>query len=151
MKVKTEIDIKAPIGKVHETFADIGNLAERVPGITKVEILSETSSGEGVRWRETRTIFGKEATEEMEMTSQDIPNSYVVEAESHGNHYTTTLSFKENEDVTNVQVVFEGKPMSIGAKLMTPLGLVFKGATKKILLSDMQAIKSFLETEDTQP
>ncbi len=148
MKVTASTTVSAPRSEVFAVFADIEHAAERIAGITKLEILSETKSGLGLRWRETRTMFGKEATEEMEMTVFEEPTRYVVEAESHGTHYTSTFEFGDGASGScDVSFSFEGKPLSIAAKLFTPLGYLFKGSMRKMLLKDMTDLKSFIEGE----
>ena len=147
MKVTVSIDINAPKEKVFEYFSDVQNLEKHIKGIKKVEILSDTTSGEGVKWRETRVMFGKEATEEMWITNFNPSTSYSVEAASHGMQYHTTYTFTENNGVTHVEMVFAGKPVSLGAKLSAPLfNLVFKGSTKKALRKDMQELKTLIES-----
>jgi len=147
MRIRSSQLIKAPVERVFEVFADIANCAGRIKGITKVEVLSETRSGLGLRWRETRVLFGKEATEEMEVTAFDAPKSYVVEARSHGMHYVTTFTFEPGAGAGSTQVswVFDGKALSLGAKLMTPLMLLFKGATEKMMKQDLLDLKAYLE------
>ena len=111
MKLSSTLSIKAPRVDVFSVFSDIPSASERITGIKQLEVLSEAKSGQGVRWRETRVMFGQEATEEMEITRFDEPNSYVVEAESHGTHYTSRFSFVEDGGgATRVTWEFEGKP-----------------------------------------
>lgn len=147
MQVKTEIYINAPIDKVFDVFADIKNAESRIEGISKIEILSEVKSGVGTRWRETRVIFGKEATEEMEISKLEKNKMYEVVAASNGAEYRTIFDFKEVNGGTKVEMIFEGKPVSLMAKLMTPLGFLFKGMTKKLLQKDMDDLKEFIEAK----
>ena len=64
--VVVKIKIKAPVSHVFDVFTDFKNMEKRVNGIKKIEFLN--GDGEAVlemKWRETRIMFGKEATEEM--------------------------------------------------------------------------------------
>jgi carbon monoxide dehydrogenase subunit G len=147
MKIQVTEEISAPIETVFDVFADIPKVVDRVPGIVSLEVLSSETSGLGLRWRETRTMFGQEATEVMEMTGFDPPHSYFVEAESHGMHYQSTYTFEENSDgVTTVTMEFIGTPVSFVARLFTPLALLFQGATKRALRQDMLDLKAFIES-----
>lgn len=147
MNVRSTISIKAPMEKVFEYFSDIQKAEERIEGINKIEILSDEKSGAGLKWRETRTMFGKEATEIMWITDFNPPVTYSVEAESHGMKYHSTYTFDQEGDNTMVEMVFEGTPVSLWAKISAPLfGVVFKGATKKALQKDMHDLKKLLET-----
>ena len=146
MKLSSTVVIRAPRADVFRVFSDIPNACERVSGIQQLEVLSEAKSGRGLRWRETRVMFGKEATEEMQITRFDQPSSYVVEAESHGTHYTSRFSFEEDgRDATRVTWEFVGKPVTTAAKLLSPLALLLKGPTERALKQDMLDLKSFLE------
>ena len=148
MKVVVKIEINAPIDKVFEYFSDVQKIGERIEGIKKVEILSKEKSGAGLKWRETRVMFGKEATEEMWITAFSPPISYSVDAESHGMKYHSVYTFNEVGNGTTVEMVFEGTPVSVGAKLTAPLfNLVFKSSTKKALKKDMEDLKALLEKQ----
>jgi len=148
MQITATDTVNAPIDRVFEVFSDVANCGDRISGITELEVLSDVQSGLGVKWRETRVMFGKEATEEMWMSGYDAPNSYQVEAESHGTHYLTTFTFKAIDDnTTEVSWIFEGKAISLMAKLMMPLGALFKGATRKMMAADITDLKNYVEAQ----
>ena len=146
MKITAEETINAPIEKVFEVFSDIGKIEERITDIVKSEILSDTKEGLGTRWRETRVMFGKEATEEMEITGFESPKSYKVEAKSHGMHYISTYHFESvDENTTKVTLEFMGKPLTFGARLMSAMFFFMQGSTKKAFQKDMAELKAHLE------
>jgi carbon monoxide dehydrogenase subunit G len=148
MKVSASEVIRAPKEKVFQVFADIPTVGDKISGIDKLEVLSDVKWGVGLRWRETRTMFGKQATEEMEMTGFDKDSSYVVEAESHGTHYISNYQFKDAPGgATEVTWSFEGKPVSVAAKLFSPLAFAFKGSVKKALKKDVDDLKRFIEQD----
>ncbi len=120
MEIRASRKINAPIDRVFDVFSDITKVEDRVEGITKVDILSDTTHGLGTRWRETRIMFGQEATEEMEISSFKPNQSYEVVAASRGTEYHSIYTFTENDDnSTTVEMVFSGKPVSLMAKLMS--------------------------------
>ena len=148
MQITATDTVNAPIDRVFEVFSDVANCGERISGISAVEVLSDVTSGVGVRWRETRTVFGKEATEEMWMTACDPPNSYVVESESNGTKYLTTFTFERVDDnTTRVSWIFGGTPVSLKAKLLTPLAFLFKGALVKMMMGDITDLKAHIEAQ----
>ena len=147
MDVRVSKHIAAPIDVVFNVFSDITKIEDRIDGITKVEILSDVTSGVGTRWRETRVMFGREATEEMEISTLTPNQSYEVVASSHGMDYHTIYTFKEQGGGTLVEMVFSGKPISLTAKLMTPLGFLMKGTTRKLLDADMDNLKALCEQQ----
>jgi len=138
--------VAAPAERVFEVFTDVPRAAERIPGIAKVEMLTEGPFRVGTRWRETRIVMKKQATEEMWVTTVDPPRSYTVEAESHGTHYDARFEFKPDGDGTQVTWTFRGTPLTFGAKLMSAvLGPLFKGMMKKWLAADLEALRTACE------
>ena len=134
--------VSAPIESVFNIYTDLENIAERVSAITKLEILTEGPFGKGTRWRETRVVMKKAATEEMTVTSLDPPNGYTVESRSHGMLYETHFTFKPESDGTRVTWGFNGTPQTFGARLSAPIfALFFNGMMKKCMLSDLEELR----------
>ncbi|MBT8143339.1 MAG: SRPBCC family protein [Gammaproteobacteria bacterium] len=138
--------IDRPRAEVFEVFTDFDSMPQRIDGIANIEILTQGPVGEGTRWRETRKMFGnKSATEEMEITGFEPERSYTVEADSHGTHYRSVYNFDAVGHSTDVTCTFEAKPVSLMAKVMSPLGVVMMGATKKIMAADIDDLKRVVE------
>ena len=148
MKVAAEIDIQAPIEKVFSVFSDLNHTADRIQGIKSVEILSGPAQmAIGTKWKETRVMFGKEATETMWVTELTSPQKYVVEAKSHNMKYRSTYNFTPAADGTQVAMTFEGTPQTMGAKIINTIFSFMAGSTKKMLLQDMQDLKEVCEAK----
>ncbi|HEX7259689.1 MAG TPA: SRPBCC family protein [Candidatus Saccharimonadia bacterium] len=146
MKIADSIHIDAPIEKVFGVFTDLESASARIKAITKLEIIDGPSSMQvGTKWRETRTLFGKEATEVMWVTELVQNANYAVEAESHGTKYHSKYFFKQNGGATDVEMVFEAEPVSTSARLMSFMGFLFAGATKKALHKDLEDLKAVCE------
>ncbi len=140
--------VKRPIEQVFQAYTELDKAVERIPSITELTVLTDGPFGEGTRWRETRLIFKKEATEEMWVTGFHPPESYTVEAESHGMKYATLFTFEPEGDGTKVTWEFTGTPQTMGAKIMSPIfNLLLKGTMKKALLSDLEGIRDACEAE----
>lgn len=145
-RVETGIHFSAPQDAVWAHITDLERAEERIQGIKKLELLTDGPIGKGSRFRETRVMFGKEATEEMEITGWNPPNSYTIEAESHGCHYTSVISLEPEGDGTRVSISFEGQPLTFGAKVMSGLmGWMMKGACRKAFEADFNDLKKSLE------
>jgi hypothetical protein len=148
MKVICEINVAKPQQLVFNVFSDIKNAATNVDGIESIEFLGDITSGVGTKWRETRKMFGKEATEDMWVSQLNAPASYEVLAESRGTKYKSTYTFEElGPNATKVVMTFEGQPVSLGAKLLSPLGILFSGTMKKMLAKDMANLKDVCEKQ----
>ena len=138
-------DIAAPIETVFDRAADFPNAASTIEAITKMEMLTEGPIGVGTRFRETRVMFGREATEEMEIVEFDRPRGYRLHAESHGSRYLSGLSFEETAGGTRVTMHFEGTPLTLMAKIMS---FMMKPMMKKmvsICAKDLEDLKNAVE------
>ena len=72
MIVEAQVTIDAPEAAVWKVISDIESAADTISGIEQVEVLEKPEDGLlGLQWRETRTLFGKTATEEMRITDAD--------------------------------------------------------------------------------
>jgi hypothetical protein len=139
--VTTHFD--APVHEVFEVCTDLRNAADRVNAIKKLEVLTEGPIGLGTRFRETRVMMGKEATEEMEFTSFEPNRSYTVEAESCGCHYTSVWTFRAGAGGgTDVEMSFTGVPQTFMAKvMMVVMGPMMSGMVRKCLTRDFEDLK----------
>lgn len=144
--------VAAPLQETFDVFTELEHAAERIPAITKLELLSEGPFGEGTRWRETRVLMKKESTEEMWVTGFEPPHRYTVEANSCGSLYQTLFSFKPDGQGTTVSWSFEATPQTLAAKIMSPVfGLLFKGMMKKCMLEDLEALREVAEARSGSP
>lgn len=147
MRVTVETEIGAPLLEVWRLVTDIENAVATIKAIQKIEILERPLSGVvGLKWRETRTMFGKAATEVMWVTDAVEGSHYDTRAESHGSVYKTRVALENRNGRTGLVMTFEGEPQTLGAKIMWGLtGFLFKGATRKALAKDLADIKAALE------
>ena len=147
MRVTVETEIDAPHVDAWRLVTDIENAPATIQAIEKVEVLERPRMGiTGLKWRETRTMFGKTATEVMWVTNAVEGSHYETRAESHGSVYKTRIVLHDRNGRTGLAMTFECEPQSVGAKIMWSLtGFLFKGATRKALAKDLADIKTALE------
>lgn len=138
--------IAAPVDRVFAVFTDVANMAEHIDGIERVEMLSDGPVGVGTRFRETRIMFKREATEELEFTAFKPNASYEVGCESCGCSYNTTFTFTPAGDGTDVTLDLQCRPLTFMAKLMSPIGILFAGTMKKCMDGDMSCLKAVAES-----
>ncbi|WP_035871103.1 SRPBCC family protein [Cucumibacter marinus] len=120
---------EAPPALAFEALSDFPNAADIVTGIQKVEMLTDGPVGVGTRFRETRIMFGREASETMEVTAFDPPAGITLEAESHGTHYRSIYALSALDGGTSVAMTFEATPKTFMARL---LSVVFSGMIKSM-------------------
>ena len=139
--------IEAPSEVVFDVFADIEKASERVDGIVKIEKLTDGEVGFGTRFRETRIMFKRAATEELEFTQFDAGKSYTVGCQSCGCECSTCFAFVSENAGTRVNMELRTRPLTFVAKLMSPLGVLFSGSMKKCMTKDMEQLKAVAESK----
>lgn len=147
MQIKDAIVINAPLERVFAVFSNLDTITQALKSITKIEqIAGPAQMVVGTKWKETRTVFGKEASETMWVTAITPNSSYVVEADSNGMHYMTEYKFMPEANGTRVEMTFSGTAKSWLTKVMGMImGVLFAGATKKALHQDLVELKEFCE------
>jgi carbon monoxide dehydrogenase subunit G len=147
MKLEVSELINAPKAEVWRVITDIEGSVNFISGIEEVEVLEKPEDGlVGLKWRETRTMFGQTATEEMWITNAEEQVSYETRAESHGAVYQSGFKLSDEAGKTHLTMFFEGVPTSFFARLMSALtSPFFKGATEKAIRQDLIDIKAKAE------
>jgi carbon monoxide dehydrogenase subunit G len=148
MKLSAEVDIAAKPEQVWKVMTNKSDCASFIEALDLVEILEEPKTGlVGLKWKETRTLFGKTATEIMWVTESVDNKYYKTRAENHGAIYISTISIEEIENGTKLTMDFDSTAQTFGAKIMAGIfGLLFKNATIRALQKDLEDIKNHLES-----
>lgn len=136
-------EVAAEPESVWAIITDLDAFERTVSAVEKVERLDDGEGfGVGTRWRETRTMFGRTATEEMEVTSIEDGRSYVTEADSHGAHYRTVMTVEPSgSDGARLSTTFGAEPHGMVTKVVAAtVGRFFERATRKALEKDLAEI-----------
>jgi hypothetical protein len=149
MLVEVQVTINGSKAAIWAAITDIEKASETISGIENVEVLEKPTTGlVGLRWRETRMLFGKPATAEKWITDAAENEFYKTRAESHGFVFLSTLSISESSGGITLTSSHDSQPQGIVARLQSiPMGLLFKGVAKKALLQDLNDIKTAVEQE----
>ena len=141
-------DTTASQASVWSVLIDLENAPDVIAGIDAVEILtSDQPFGIGTTWRETRTMFGKSATEEMRVTSVDEGRAYTVESESSGTTYTSEMRVEPTDAGSRITMSFSGEPSGSMAKFFaSTVGKLFESGTRKALEQDLADIAAAAES-----
>lgn len=137
--------VNAPLDVVFEKHTNFKQAEELVDAIVKVEMLTDGPVGKGTRFKETRVMFGREATEEMEITAFETQKLFTVSADSCGSHFDSTFRFTRQDGGTLVEMEMVTKANSIIAKLMWPVGKLMTLSMKKMMQADMDQVKAACE------
>lgn len=147
MIVEALVTIHGSKEAIWAVITNIESASDSISSIQDVEVLEKPENGlVGLKWRETRTMFGKTATEEMWITDAAENEFYKTRAESHGFIYVSTFSISAQNDSCSLTMTHDSKPQGFVAKLLAfPMGFVFKGMMKKAILQDLNDIKAVVE------
>lgn len=149
MIVEVQVTINGSKAAVWSAITDIEHAAEIISGIERIEVVEKPANGlVGLRWRETRMLFGKPATAEKWITDAAESQFYKTRAEDMGFVFVSTMSLSENGGGVTLTSRHDSIPQGIVARLQSiPMALFFKGVVKKALLQDLTDIKSAVEQE----
>ena len=147
MQTQASIVINSNKEQVWQAITDIENFHSVISAILKINILKKPEDGlVGLKWEETREMFGKEAMETMWITEAVENEYYCTRAENHGAIYLTRLSLQPQGDATELTMTFSGEAETIVAKILSVLmGVFVKGSLKKALAKDLEDIKVHVE------
>lgn len=152
MKVEAKVCIDGTKEQIWQVISDIENSVNTIRAIEKIEVLEKPADGlVGLKWRETRTMFGQTATEVMWITDAKVNEFYQTRAENHGAIYISKLKIEENGKGNCLWMGFEGEPQGAFAKIMALVtGFMFKNATQKALQADLEDIKAVVENQSSE-
>lgn len=149
MLVEVQVSIAGSKDATWSAITNIEGAAGLISGIDKIEILEQPAAGlVGLKWRETRMLFGKPATADKWITEAVENEFYKTRAESDGFIFLSTLSMSEKNGGITLTSIHDSQPQSIGARIMSvPMSLFFKGVAKKALMQDLSDLKSVVEND----
>lgn len=140
--------VDAPPAAVWAALTDIDRAAETLSGVSRVERVAGSGYEVGTRWRETRRMLGKEATEEMWVSAVDPERRTVVEAHSSGTAYRTTFELTDLGGRTDLAMTFRASqtaPSGFGRIMMAVFGRLAMRMTAKVMKQDLADIAARAE------
>lgn len=146
MIVEARVTINGSRASIWAATTDIAHLAERLSGVEKIEIVEKPASGlVGLRWKETRLLFGQAATVEKWITEAQENAYYTTRAEQDGYVFVTTNRISGSDGNVTLAGSHETRPQGFAARLKSLPMVFFKGVIKKAILRDLNDIKAAIE------
>jgi hypothetical protein len=146
MIVEAQVTINGSKEALWAAITNIENASDTISGVEKIEILEKPANGlVGLRWRETRILFGKPATVEKWITDAAEKEFYKTKAEDSGFVFLTNMRISESNGGMTLISSHETKPQGIGARLKSLPMFLFKGVIRKAILQDLNDIKTAVE------
>lgn len=148
MIVEAAVPINGTKAAVWTVITNIENAAIVISGIDKIEILEEPASGlVGLKWRETRMLFGKPASVDKWITEATENEFYKTRAEDGGFVFITILRISEQGGGITLTSSHETKPRGFAARIKSMPMVLFKGVIKKAILQDLNDMKAAVEKQ----
>jgi hypothetical protein len=147
MLVEAQVTIDGSKAAIWAAITNIENMAKTISGIMNIEVVEKPANGLiGLKWRETRMLFGKPATVEKWITDAAENAFYKTRAEDSGFVFLTTMSISEsgNGSIT-LTSSHDSQPQGIVARLKSLPMFLFKGVVRKAILQDLSDIKAAVE------
>jgi carbon monoxide dehydrogenase subunit G len=143
--IRVSKTIAAEPARVFAIAADLPGLPAVIPPIKRVELVTPGPVGKGTKFRETRIMFGREATETMEIVEFVQDRTMAMQAASCGAKYLSRFDFRPEGPGTVVEFTFEATPVSLLAKLMSPLMAWMRKTMVKLVDTDLECLKRAAE------
>ena len=150
MIVEAAVTINGSRAAIWAVIADIENASKTFSGIRSIEVLERPAKGlVGLKWRETRMLFGKPATAEKSITDAAENAFYKTRAEDEKCVYLSTMSLSEsgNGGILLTSSHDSQPKGAISRLLVPPMLFLFQGVAKKAILQDLGDIKAVVERE----
>lgn len=146
MSVTVSQTIQAPRARVWEIITDIANAPRTITAIKDLTVLERPATGlVGLKWTETRVMFGKEAQETMWISAAEDQRWYETTAQNHGAIYKSRLEIRDAEGGVELSMRFDATPTNLKARLMCAMFSLFAKTTEKALRQDLRDIKARAE------
>ncbi len=149
MNICVDIMINSSIDPVWNAITDFENCEKMVSGIISAKVIARPNEGlVGLKWTETRMMFGKECEETMWITDAKDREFYETRAENHGAIYVSKMSVQEIEGQTKLTMSFSGTSDSMLVRIISSImNLFMKKSMVKMLETDLSDIKQFVEQQ----
>lgn len=148
MIVEVQVTINSSRGAVWAAISNIENASKFISGILNIEIVEKPATGlVGLKWRETRMLFGEQATVAKWITEAAENEFYKTRAEDNGFVFLSTMRIAETSSGVTLTSAHETKPQGFVARLKSLPMFLFKGVIRKALLQDLNDIKAAVEKE----
>jgi len=135
--IRVEQTVPADRATVFAVITDFENAASFTSGILRLDMLTPGPVMVGTRFRQTREMFGKEASEELEVVEFERPGYLALGAHSRGVDYRITYTLSDDEGATRIVCEFTATPVTFAARLMAGMSGLFEEHARKIVAADL--------------
>lgn len=129
--------VDAPVELTFAAFTDLEHAAANVSDIVRIERLSKGPMHVGTRWRETRRVLRREATENLEVSAFGRNEYYTVVSDSCGPVISSTFRFVRRGTATDVVLELDVSSTPLVDKLRSPVDRIMMSAMRGCVQQDL--------------
>lgn len=137
-----------PPERVFHALTDLDAMRAWMPNLVRLEQLTNGAVGVGAEFRETRKMFGKDATEHFQVTGYEPPKRlelYVDGSKGASRRGEYRFAYELRPSHGGTHLVLNSEIGGMG-KLMEMLGTLLLGPFRKAIAKDLRAMKAYLES-----
>ena len=146
LEFQVEQHFDLPRERVFRALTDLDAAGEWMPGFIRIERVGGPEFGVGTEWRETRKLFGKEATEQFEVTSCEPPERMELRVDgTKGSSRRGEYVFQYHLEPSGAgtRVALQGEIRGLG-RIAGLFGRLMIGPFKKACAKDLEALSHHL-------
>ncbi|MCG3173372.1 MAG: hypothetical protein GMKNLPBB_01569 [Myxococcota bacterium] len=146
---ETEFFFKAKPLQVFKALSDLDALPGIIPEITRIERLTGDGFAAGTRWRETRKMFGREASEVFEVISCEPPRTMVLRVDgaqgtSGSGEYVFSYELTPRDGGASLKLTAR---MEMRGFFKNLIGKLFLGQFRKAAEKDVEKLRDWVERQ----
>jgi hypothetical protein len=146
MFVEAQVAINGSKEAIWAAITNIENASAFISGIMKIEVLEKPANGlVGLKWRETRMLFGEPTGVEKWITEAAQNEYYKTKTEDSRFVFVTAMRIAESGGGVTLTSSHDSHPQGIVARIKALPMFLFKGMIKKAILQDLNDIKATVE------
>ena len=139
---ENQVTVAAPPEVVFDAVAHIETFSQIAPDIIGVEFLTDSRTGIGTRFRETRSLGSREATTELEVTESEAPTHDRLVAVEGGITWDPAFDVAADDGGTRLTRRMDATPTGLKGKAALPL---ITPMLTKAMDKDLAAIVAWCE------
>jgi carbon monoxide dehydrogenase subunit G len=147
IRFEVKKSIQVPIQKAYTGLLDLDAAKHWMQGLVRMERLDDGPMKIGSQWKETRKMYGKEASEHFEVVELHEPDKIVLRCDgtkgtTGKGEFVFTYKLSSSGDQTDIILYGEINGLTGLAKFF---GKMMAGTFKKACEKDLDGLKSYLE------
>ena len=156
LEFRIERTVDLPRGHLWRGLTDLEAAHSWMPGLVTIERLTEGPLERGSRWRETRMVFKREATEEFEVREMEPPRRLALRVDGakgssrRGEYLFEYLLEETDSGAAGTQLTLDTEIRGMGL-LGAIFGRLMAGTFRKAMEKDLDALIHYLRKTAAEP